>query len=49
MDVKIVDPFIHATVMVLETMAHAKVNPGKPYVNLIMSRVNTALKDREDD
>ena len=32
MDVKIVNPFINATVKVLGTMAHAKVNPGKPYV-----------------
>ena len=32
MDVKIVNPFINATVKVLETMAHAEVKPGKPYV-----------------
>ena len=32
MDVNIVNPFINATVKVLETMAHVTANPGKPYV-----------------
>ena len=32
MDVKLVNPFINATVKVLETMAGTKANPGKPYV-----------------
>ncbi|MBW1697433.1 MAG: chemotaxis protein CheX [Deltaproteobacteria bacterium] len=32
MDVKVVNPFIDATLKVLETMAHVRVIPGKPYV-----------------
>ena len=32
MDVTLVNPFISATVKVLETMASTKVNPGKPFL-----------------
>lgn len=32
MDVKYINPFITATLHVLETMAHVKAQPGKPYV-----------------
>ena len=32
MDVKIINPFINATLSVLETMAFVTVTPGKPYV-----------------
>ncbi len=32
MDAKLVNPFIHATVKVLETMAGTKASPGKPFV-----------------
>ena len=32
MDAKLINPFINATVNVLETMAHAKSVPGKPYL-----------------
>ncbi|RJQ61749.1 MAG: chemotaxis protein CheX [Desulfobacteraceae bacterium] len=32
MDVKLINPFIHATVKVLETMAGVKAEPGKPFV-----------------
>jgi len=32
MDVKIINPFINATLSVLETMAFITVTPGKPYV-----------------
>jgi chemotaxis protein CheX len=32
MDVKLINPFINATVNVLETMAFVKVTAGKPYV-----------------
>ena len=32
MDVKLVNPFINATVNVLETMAFMTVNAGKPYL-----------------
>jgi chemotaxis protein CheX len=32
MDVNLVNPFIHATVTVLETMASTKANPGKPFL-----------------
>ena len=32
MDVSLVNPFINATVKVLETMASTKVDPGKPFL-----------------
>ncbi len=32
MDVKLIDPFIDATMSVLETMASIKAQPGKPYL-----------------
>ena len=32
MDVKLINPFINATLSVLETMAFITVTPGKPYV-----------------
>ncbi|RLB87626.1 MAG: chemotaxis protein CheX [Deltaproteobacteria bacterium] len=32
MDVKLINPFIDATICVLETMAFVKVMPGKPYL-----------------
>lgn len=32
MDVKLINPFISATIEVLETMAFTKVNAGKPYL-----------------
>ena len=32
MDVRLVNPFINATINVLETMAFISVNPGKPYL-----------------
>jgi chemotaxis protein CheX len=32
MDVRLINPFINATLNVLETMAFIKVAPGKPYV-----------------
>ena len=32
MDVQYINPFLNATVKVLETMAFLKVRPGKPYV-----------------
>ncbi|MEW6669007.1 MAG: chemotaxis protein CheX [Thermodesulfobacteriota bacterium] len=32
MDVKYINPFITATLHVLDTMAHIKAEPGKPYV-----------------
>ncbi len=32
MDVKLINPFINATLNVLETMAFMKVKPGKPYL-----------------
>lgn len=32
MDVKLINPFINATINVLETMAFVTVNAGKPYV-----------------
>ncbi len=31
MDVQYINPFLNATVKVLETMAFLKVSPGKPY------------------
>ena len=41
MDVKLINPFIDATICVLETMAFIKVTPGKPYVK----RDNLAVGD----
>ena len=32
MDVKFINPFMSATVHVLETLAHVKAQPGKPYL-----------------
>lgn len=32
MDAKFINPFIYATMHVLETMAFTKSNPGKPYL-----------------
>ncbi len=34
MDVKLVNPFINATINVLETMAFVTVNAGKPYLKM---------------
>ncbi|MCP3875443.1 MAG: chemotaxis protein CheX [Desulfobacteraceae bacterium] len=34
MDVKLVNPFINATINVLETMAFMNVNAGKPYLKM---------------
>ncbi len=41
MDVKLVNPFINATINVLETMAFVKVTAGRPYVK----QDNTAVGD----
>ncbi|MBU1345109.1 MAG: chemotaxis protein CheX [Proteobacteria bacterium] len=41
MDVRLVNPFINATINVLETMAFVNVNAGKPYVK----RDNVAVGD----
>ncbi|MCK5164484.1 MAG: chemotaxis protein CheX [Desulfobacula sp.] len=41
MDVKLVNPFINATINVLETMAFMNVNAGKPY----LKRDNVAVGD----
>jgi len=32
MDATIINPFINATINVLDTMAFVKANPGKPYL-----------------
>jgi chemotaxis protein CheX len=34
MDVKVINPFINATINVLETMAFMKVDAGKPYLKI---------------
>ncbi len=39
MDVQYINPFLNATVKVLETMAFLKVSPGKPYVKKNSSAV----------
>lgn len=41
MDVKLINPFINATINVLETMAFVTVSAGKPYVK----KDNTAVGD----
>lgn len=41
MDVKLVNPFINATINVLETMAFVNVNAGKPY----LKKDNVAVGD----
>lgn len=41
MDVTLINPFINATINVLETMAFVTVTPGKPYAK----RDNTAVGD----
>ena len=41
MDVKLVNPFINATINVLETMAFVSVNAGKPY----LKKDNVAVGD----
>jgi len=41
MDVKLVNPFINATINVLETMAFINVNAGKPY----LKKENVAVGD----
>ncbi|MBU0969766.1 MAG: chemotaxis protein CheX [Proteobacteria bacterium] len=46
MDVKLVNPFINATINVLETMAFVKVDAGRPYVktdNLAVGDVTGVL------
>src|SRR5210317_183813 len=46
MDVKLINPFINATINVLETMAFITVSPGKPYAktdNLAVGDVSGVL------